>query len=350
MLFMDNYTVFLSKDLYSCREGTGVCVTGIIQNRWSNKNRFGIEIEDLTGTARISFTNSKASFDRNSLVKGKRVRTWGVIAIDKKGNLYVGSVDRIEILEEISLLNNELDIIEQESLVSMSKICNTIRELLTGAQFVEISSRVISRRIGDEIFEPLLIDYPGFGSSVFLSPSPSSQLSEFLTVTMLPKVFTLTSSFSSSYRFPNGASELPIIMAKAINLTELEESNVILHTTNRIVESLSNESITIKHFSDKWDNRPFNISKKKNEFSLLDFETDIPTMGKFWTSTVYKLRCLHDDNGNLLIECAHEKVNEHTDICSITFYPSQFLNWISKAPKRQLQNLWKLYDGGIIYG
>lgn len=347
---MDDYTIILNKDLHSCREGTGVCVTGIIQNRWSNKNRFGIEIEDLTGTARISFTNSKAFYDKNSLVKGKRVRTWGIIATDKKGNLFIGSVDRIDILEEISLLNNELDIIEQESLVSMSKICNTIRELLCGAQFVEISTRVISRRIDDEILEPLLIDYPGFGSSVFLSPSPSSQLSEFLTVTMLPKVFTATSSFSSSYRFPNGASELPVIMAKAINLPELEESNIILHTTNRIVESLSNESIAIKQFSEKWDNRSIVIPKKKNEFSLFDYKTDIPTMGKFWTSIVYKLRCLHDDNGNLLIECAHEKVNERTDICSITFYPSQFLNWISKAPKRQLQNLWKLYDGGIIYG
>ena len=347
---MEDYNITLNKDLSLYHKGFSVCVTGIIQNRWTNKGRFGIEIADLTGTAKISFLDAKTPYNKTSLVKGKRVRAWGKIAVDKKGDICVGSIKKIEILEEISIFNGELDIIEQESLVSMSKICNVIREQLVLSQFVEITSRVISRSIGEEILEPLMIDYPGFGSSVFLSPSPSSQLSEFLTVTMLPKVFTVTSSFSTSYRFPNGASEMPIIMAKAINLSDSEEKSIIFSTVKMIVESLSDKSITINCLSALWNKLPDNYDYKDGEFSFVSYSTDVPTMGKLWNSVVHRIECLLDDNGNLLLECMHENINGRIDICSITYYPSQFLSWISKAPKRQIQNLWKVYDGGNLYG
>lgn len=347
---MKDYITLLNKNLNLYKKDTSVCVTGIIQKRWTYRERFGIEIADLTGSIVISFANAKAFCNKNSLVKGKRVRVWGKTAVDKNGNRFIGNIEKIEILEEISLLNSELDIIEQESLVSLSKICNIIREQLTASQFIEISSRVISRRIGDEVLEPLMVDYPGFGSAVYLSPSPSSQLSEFLTVTMLPKVFTVTSSFSSSYRFPNGASELPIVMAKAINMSEEDEMMLVSKTVNLIVESLSDKSINLHCLSGLWDKSPANYGFNEDTFSFISYSTDFSTMGRLWNSVVNSIKRLLDDSGNILLECMHERINEHIQICSITFYPSQFLNWISKAPKRQIQNLWKVYDGGNLYG
>lgn len=346
---MSNYRNILNRDIGQYQEGSYVCITGIIHNRWTVKGRFGVEITDLTGTVRVSFADSNISYDKKALSKGKRVRIIGKTMIDRKGNHCIGSVKKAEILEELSIFSNELDIAEQESLVMMSKICNTIRNHLIQCQFVEISTRVISRRIGDEILEPLLVNYPGFGSSVYLSPSSSLQLSEFLTVTLLPKVFSESSSFSSSYRFQNGATELPIIMAKGVNLTKEEEYDAIIKTTKLIVDSLSDSSIQINEKNDVWkENLTYN-KPSDGVFSFVSYNTNFPTMGKLWNSIVYLIKRLEDDNGNLLVECMYEKLESGIDICSITFYPSQFLNWISKAPKRQLQNLWKAYDGANLY-
>lgn len=65
---------------------------------------------------------------------------------------------------------------------------------------------------------------------------------------------------------------------------------------------------------------------------------------------MYTINRFEDDKGNLLVEGCTEKINDTTNVCTFTFYPSQYLNLISKAPKRQLLNLWKVYDGGNMYG
>lgn len=345
---MDNYIVLLNKDLSQITEGTKVCVTGIITDKWDNRNRAGIQIEDLTGSSIVSLTGTKVSYDKSSLRKGKRIRAWGKKAINRQGKHYICDIEKFELLDEISLCSSDLDMIEQDSRISLSKICKIIRKKLDDSQFIEITSRLLSRRIGDEILEPLMVEYPGFGSSIYLSPSPSSQLSEFLTVTMLPRAYTATSSFSSSYRFPNGSSEMPIIMAKAINLSDEDELTIILPIVEEIVESLSDRSIELELSSQKWDEVGDNYSSD-GKFSFVKCSTEIPTIGSLWNSVVYEIEHLLDDTGNVLIECMHEKVNERVGVCTITFYPSQFLNWTSKAPKRQIQNLWNIYDGGKLY-
>lgn len=348
---MSDYQIILSRDLSNCNENEIVCVTGIVSDRWGKRNNFGISVKDITGAVRVSFLNNRMSYSKDMFTIGKRVRIYASVCLDRKGSKCLGNVDSVEFLEEITRLNRELDIFEQEALVMLSKICDKIRWHLRKASFIEVNTRVISRYLGEEILEPLLAAYPGFGTPAYLSPSPSSQLSEFLAVTLLPRVFTETISFTTSYRFPEGSTEMPIIMAKAINLQNDEEKNIILRISNSIVDSLSDKKFQLSTISGEWnDQSPLKQNYNNGVFTYSKYNSNIPTVGRRWNSVVCSIMRFEDDKGNLLAEGSSEIINKATHISTFTFYPSQYLNWISKAPKRQLLNLWKVYDGGSMYG
>lgn len=347
-----DYVIMLNCDVQKCNGNEYICVTGIVTKKWKRLDGgFGLQIQDLTGFVSISFAPGDNRFGKEQFQNGKRVRLYANVAVDSKNDRrYLHEVKNVEFLEEMNQWSRELDMIEQESLVLISKICNRIRKRLAETNFVEVNTRIISRSVGDEILEPLHADYPGYGSPAYLSPSPSSQLSEFLAVTLLPKVFTETKSITSSYRFPNGSTEIPIIMAKAINLDPNDERDIILKTSSNIISSLSDERYKLKIMEDEWSeeiarNNPY----EKDLFIYCTYSANIPSIGRKWNSVVNTIRRLEDDSGNLLAESAVETINEHIRISTITFYPTQYLNWIKKAPKRQLLNLWKMYDGGNIY-
>lgn len=348
---MNDYQIILSRDLQQSLENDKVCVTGVISDRWGKKEKFGVLIKDLTGTVKVSFWKNKNQYFKNSFVKGKRVRIFASVIKDQKGEKCLGKVTNVEYLEEIDQLNKELDIFEQESLMMLSEICKKIRTKLESMQFIEINTRVISRYLGEEILEPLLAEYPGFGTAAYLAPSPSSQLSEFLAVTLLPRVFTEAISFTTSYRFPNGSTETPLIMAKAINMSQEDEKNIILQVSEMIVESLSDKTYQLAIVKDEWnDELPVQKVYKNGVFTYGTYTANIPAIGRKWNSVVHTISRFEDDKGNLLAESSIELINGTTNVTTIAFYPSQYLNWISKAPKRQLLNLWKVYDGGSMYG
>lgn len=348
---MNEYKITFNNSVQTYKMGEKVCVTGVISKRWNKKGRLGIEIKDITGIVRISFSDRIDKFNKAAFQIGKRIRVCATVALDREKNICLNKVEKAEILEEINQLNKELDIFEQESAVAISKICKKIKNHLENMNFVEINTRVISRYLGEEILEPLLADYPGFGTSAFLTPSPSSQLSEFLAVTLLPKVFTETISITTTYRFRDGATEMPIIMAKAINLSEKEEKDIVLKVSSNIINALSGNSFQLDIIESEWNEELVSDKKlKSGVFVYGSYSANIPSVGRKWNSIVYTIRRLEDDKGNLLVESATESISEYTDITTITFYPSQYLNWTSKAPKRQLLNLWKVYDGGNMYG
>ena len=351
---MDNYqeyTIVLNHDVQKYNIDDKICVTGIVIKKWNRRDGgFGCQIQDITGVVTISFSSNDSTYSKAQFLKGKRVRVCGSVGRNDKTEWYIRRVVKVEFLEELNQWSQEYDIIEQESLVLISKICNKIRVRLSQLGFVEVNTRIISRFIGDEIMEPLLAEYQGYGSPAYLAPSPSSQLSEFLAVTLLPRVFTETISITSSYRFPNGSTETPIIMVKAINLPENVEKDIILKISSGIISSLSDKKYVLKIVNGEWGEEILrNNTYEKDIFTYGTYSSNIPAIGKKWSSILTAIRRLEDDKGNLLVESAVEEISEHIKITTITFYPTQYLNWIRKAPKRQLLNLWKLYDGGNIY-
>ena len=345
--------IILLNDLVKCKEGKKVCITGIVIDRWKNKRTggFGIKLKDLTGVATVKFSSDpKYKYEDPCFYKNKYLRIHGEITI-QNGEHIVSNISKIEQLVELYQWINENDTIDQGSSIFISKISNEIKERLCKLNFVEVNTRIISRFIGEYMMEPLRANYPGYGAPAFLSPSPSSQLSEFLAITLLPRVFTQSISITQSYRFPNGSTETPIIMAKAVDLSEERDKEIIYDITRSVLSELTDNSYSFSEITGEWDDyisRTKNTSNK-NEFILYSYKAKIPTIGQRWTSELCNLRQLVDDLGNLLVECSTEILSNDTRICTISFYPSQFLNCVKNAPKRQLLNLWKLFDGGNVY-
>lgn len=348
---MTDYKTVFCRDIQKLNDGEKVHVTGVITKRWVKRQSFGIEIKDLTGTIRVRFSDAIKQFDKKEFQVGKRIHIQAETGSDKQKNRCLKCVSKVEWLEEINQFTQELDIMEQESLVALSKISNLIRERLEKKDYVEVDTRIISRYLGEELLEPLLAEYPGFGTPAFLTPSPSSQLSEFLAVTLLPRVFTKSISLTTTYRFRSGSTEMPIIMSKAINLSEEEIEEIIVRISQAVLESISGRDYKLERVKDEWnDELSIESNHKEATFVYGIYAANIPSVGRKWNSIVQEIRRLEDDKGNLLVESAIEKVSDTVSITTVTFYPSQYLNWASRAPKRQLLNLWKVYDGGNMYG
>ena len=345
---MEEYKNTLTSDLKNFPFKTKVRITGIVSRKTKPPKKIIVTIRDITGSTMVSVDKERVKEQASLLKVGKRVRIYGAVAKDQKGDLLISDVDRIESIIEIGNSDN-IDIFDQEALLLTSRISNLIRKELDGNGFQEITTRVISRYLGEEILEPLLVKFPGFGTEAYLSPSPSSQLSEFLTVTLLPKVFTETVSFTTNYRFRNASSEMPLIMAKAINLQPKDEQDLIIGITRSIIKVLLGQKVSIKSISGDWTEIMEPNAFCDNVYTYGTFNANIPVVGQKWNSIVEEIIRLIDNEGNILVEGTHEVISQNATLSTFSFYPTQYLNIVQKAPRRVLQNLWNVYDGGNLY-
>ena len=345
-----SFTAIFAHEILSCNVNDAVYITGIVKKKWNRSDGgFGIILDDITGSVVVSFSTTYGP-KKSQFINGTRVRIYATVAQKNDKQYYLKDVDHVDFLEEINKWSQDYDIMEQEALLLISKVSQRIRERLIKSNFVEVSARIISRHLDDDTLEPLLAIFPGYGAPAYLTPSPSSQLSEFLAVTLIPRVFASTMSITQSYRFPNGSSEIPIIMAKAINMDDNEKRKLILNTSSTVLKSLSGTHFDLQQMEGIWGEEvTYDMNREQNKFLYCTFSANIPTIGDKWNSVVNRISLLEDDQGNLLVETSDEIINEINTISTITFYPAQYLNWINKAPKRQLLNLWKLFDGGDIY-
>ena len=110
---MKDFRIILNRDLAQYSENDMVCVTGVIFDRWGKKENFGISLKDLTGSINVSFWNNRKQYSKEAFVKGKRVRIYATVVLDRKENKCLSNVENVEYLEEINQLNKELDIFEQ---------------------------------------------------------------------------------------------------------------------------------------------------------------------------------------------------------------------------------------------
>lgn len=345
---MDEYKNIMCSDLARLPLKTKVRITGVISKKMRPPKRILLFVTDITGTVMVSVDREPLGNQAPLLKVGRRVRIYGYINRDQKESKIISDVEKIESIAEIGN-SDDIDILDQEALLLTSRISNQIRNELVNYQFEEITTRVISRYLGEEILEPLLVKFPGFGTEAYLSPSPSSQLSEFLTVTLLPKVFTETVSFTTSYRFKNASSEMPLIMAKAINMPEDTAQAIIIGITRSIFKILLDQSVNIKYVSGDWTETLENNNDRTKAYTYGVYKANIPVVGQKWNSLVETIVRLTDAEGNILVEGTREVISENATISTFSFYPTQYLNIVQKVPRRILQNLWTTYDGGKLY-
>jgi len=340
--------------------GDEVVITGsIIKKDKFSKNKFGIWIRDITGTILIIIDNSidpiALHWDQNNIWVNNRIRITGKVGLNSKDSRIINNVSEILVLgtlqTEISKLDSEMR--EQTSRVLMSRICRSASGVLMNTKFTELESNMISHQWAEDGLEPLMVVYPGFGSPAVLITSPAAQLIDFLTATLIPRAFTVSTSFTSSYRFMNGSAETRVIVAKALDLDMEDYVQLLLDISTNILINFYEKIVPIEKLYGEWPDKidGFDYDQKlfDNELNLVTFEANIPVIGKNWDTRISSITQLLDKEKNILLEGARESLGEKIVISSITIYPSQFLGLIEKAPRRQLQNLIKMYDGKKLY-
>lgn len=326
----------------------------VIKRKKFKKDVEGIWLKDITGViiVVIDLLNDNVGLKWNpeSIWINTRIQVVGNIIKNNRGERVIKKISQIKILQTPTSRLNELnkEMYEQASKLFMSKIVYRISEIMKKHKFMEFESKVLSNHWDDDSLEPLKVIFPGFGSPIVLVPSPSAQVIEFLIGTLLTRAFTISKSFTQSYRFPNTSSETRVVVIKATDLSLSEQVTLFEEISKKILRDFINQSQTFSIIDGNWPNiindKDINSVKLINDLNLIKFKSNIPVVSKNWNSDIKMILQLIDKNKDILMEGSREILSNGLVISSITIYPSQFLGFLEKAPKRQLQNLTRLYN------
>jgi aspartyl/asparaginyl-tRNA synthetase len=175
------------------------------------------------GTGSIQLIAKESDFSKDDWIRietqkeGSRVQIDGLIGESKTKRLSVFLKEVPCELRELkdkglSLAWPNIKVVSSQMLLSrIRKHCANYLEL---AGFLEIEPLYISLSWQDDGLHPLEVKYPGFGSPVFLVPSPSPQILKAIVTTGNPKIFSVSRCFSGEFRDTMDRTETVLICAK----------------------------------------------------------------------------------------------------------------------------------------
>ncbi len=350
-----NITFIFDLPKYPISEQVVICGT-IEKQKTLKKGIKGVWLKDITGKLLCIIDTKKdpiaPKLNLKDLWFGTRIKITGQLAENSREELILKNINDIQVLfspRTTKLSELAPEIREQASKVLISRVCRIVSELMLANHFIEFSSRVISKYWDDEGLEPMQVLYPGFGSPAFLIPSPSAQIVEILITALISRAFTISTSFTQTYRFPNSPSEMCVIVAKATDLDIDNQIKLFQNLSKRILKEFKKNMETFPVIEGVWPNtiegKNIDNIQLSEELNLVKYSANIPVIGINWDSHISLILHLLDKDGNILAEGARESLPSNVEISTITIYPSQFLGLIEKAQPRQLQNLMRLYDG-----
>lgn len=326
--------------------GTEVTISGIIEKKSKfSKYILGVWIRDITGQTLVKINTNSSCYNQEYLHVKKIVRITGKISKSNNDKLILTDISEIELLisDDIQLfedLNEEIN--EFTSKLLTSRIIKKISDSLSNEGFIEFESKVLSNHSEEkEGLEPLRVIYSGFGSPAKLTISPSSQILEFLSATLFKRAFTVSTSFSQSYRFPNSAAEFRVIVAKGIDIDFKSQILLLENLTKKIYKDLiGKKDLTFLIIDDE-----INFITKDSDFFFMKKVCNIPVVGKNWNTIINTIIKLVDKDQNIIAECTREHFSSGKEISTVTIYPTQYLQLVKNQPKRQLQDLMRIYNG-----
>lgn len=343
-------------DLPKCTIGEFVTITGYVIKKRKFPSYLSVRIKDITGTILVLLDKNvdlkKPNISQEFFHIGTRIRINGRVSTNNEGVRLLKNITDAEVLGKHNARLPELDeeMREQASRMLMSRICRNASQFLNKNKFTELETRVISRKWVEKGLEPLRVLYPGFGSNAVLSTSPSAQVMDFLSTTLVKRAFTVSTSFSTTYRFKSGPADLRVIVAKALDLSEKELQEIIWDLSIHILSKIDDRNIPSINRSSpktaidlKWPHTKDQLlgvgSKIKDPLTLVRYSANMVVEGENWTTEIVSILHLINNNGSILVEGATERLGDDVVISSLTVYPSQFLGFLKKAPIRQLRNI-----------
>ena len=303
-----------------------------------------ITIRDITGTtfAKLSLEQTRGQIE---LEKHCRVRILGVVGPSKRGTENViPRVDSIENLGSLKVAYEDLsdEMKDYASRMFVSRITHTCANLLRDQGFDEFESKVISSEWIDGGLEPLQVAYPGFGNPAILVTSPNAQVMDFLNATGVGRAFTVSLSFTSTYRHPNNSAETKVILAKASDIAPNELRALSISVCQRIFEKLSipqSDPIVEEHLDAIWPESRIALTGKCT-LELFQYDKGISAGGTGWRNMLLEsVVHLIGKTGLILIDCAIERIGQRS-VSTLAIYPARFLSLIdSPLPRRRLSDL-----------
>ena len=329
-------TRFLVSEILKMDVDTKIQVRGKIIKilKRPNKGKRGvaiIQLKDNTGIIKIriegidekSGMNDVFTENRIINVSGKLVKNDNnekIILANRSGSHSHESIDK-------SYQNYDAELKEQQSRSIISKICRVLSQELEKKGYLEISTKVVSREWNEEAFNLMEVSYPGFGTPVYLVPSPFSQLSDFLLATFNDKAYSVTSSFASSFRFPHSPTEIKIVYAVSMAKDNQELTELMLELHRIIIDEIGKLLLHEK------------LNMPKLSFDIE--EPNFQVIADNWTSVIQSIVRYQSEDGDVFMEGSEEITDGEMRIQTLVVYPTQYMGNLNM---RQLLNYERLYD------
>jgi len=341
--------VFIS-DVSELGGGEQTSLTAYIQNVRKFSTHIAVRVKDITGSILVQLIRPTDENEEpcgieipdGGLRRGTRVRITGEVAINADGERLIDHISKFEVMGSVSdrLVDLDAEMHEQASRMLMSRVCNYASQFLRRQSFVEFDARVISTGWLPDGLEPLSVVYPGFGSPMTLSTSPAAQVLDFMTTTGANRAYTVSTSFSTTYRFPNGSAEARVVVGKATDLDPKEHEALLCDLAAWILERLAGRQGPA--------DRPQTTEGEMagEAFSALypglTVRTDLaarPAWSDPGGSPLESMTQIVNRDGSPLVEGSRERLGNHLIMAGFTAYPAQFLEHLQKTPTRQLRDL-----------
>lgn len=312
-----------SPELKELEDHTTVTVTGYVVSVRKFTEHFSVRIRDAFGNILLRIDRS-AGIAFKAPKKGDRLRVEGALSTNDQGERIVCAVHPPELLGNSAAVISELSdaMREQAAKMLQTQAVRHTTAFLLAQGFVEFESRVISTQWMGTGLEPMKVVYPGFGCAVPLATSPAAQVVDFINTVGIPRAFTSTISFSTTYRFPEGSAELRVVVGRVAGTHTQKLKNVLTRLIQYVLSHLNPEGFGPPDLGDR---------------------TSAPIT---WTAFVHEEDNLRVDvmqvlmdNGFPLVESFAEPLGDHDKLLGFTVYPSQFLTLLSAMPARNLRDL-----------
>ena len=319
-------------------------------------------LNDVSGNIQVVFKKTEFSDEDwktcNSIAKGALVKVCGKIGKTNKGQLSIFA-DKLPDLKE-SELDEPIDQLDLPfravgSQIIQSRIIRKIGQELDNLSFVEIEPKYVQTKWAGRGLEPIKVQYPGFGSSAYLAPSPVPQLYEAYITTGIQKLYASGKCFTTSYRDSFSSTEASAIFGIMLPSGETEPYWTVP------LEVLANLFMSVQTFA--YDNHEVFLSisewpmkneiwppsheqyppggyiqlfenpeilVRQNSSSLTDLDQDI-------IHSIARLVFFNEQESFILAECVNEERFGSLSVISFTFNTEHLLKVLSATPLRTLR-------------
>lgn len=316
-------------DLANAEVGESLSVAGVVNQRKRVNGGYALQIKDATGMTWVHTTK----IDETVRKRARLLATGTTEKNERNGRIILRCTEKPQVLGNFESLAGVDDAFREQTIrLLSSRVIEYTTAAFKAENFVQIDTRLLSTSSPVVGLEPIQARFPGFGTPVSMSTSPANQLRNFMMVTGVKRVFTVSSSFSTSFRFAGSGTEMKVVMGLAIGLDDESHEQIIGRVLSQVLSRIghSEQSLT------PGVNMPEGIRIVDEDTAQVVKSDSWQTMLKRWIKVIAL-------PGDIIMEGSLEQLSNQSHIASITLYPEHVLSLLRTVPTRRLEDLRRIH-------